>query len=283
MVAALPVLSATVGPRLWLVPELKCALRGRSPLDWDRRSTRDAAARNKATRAARRRPRALGYGTRFHCGQAALWTEPSASLPCSGFASHASPERRRRWRGGSRKASRINRGGGGSEEKEQNLAKKDLVADLGDVQLRRLFSSLHASLRPGASSVFQFYTTPQLRATAVAAASSCGFGETELLIDLPHATRARKLFLCTRASMPAGMSQSAHATAAHGTVIDGTVTDGTVTRTPSPHPVCPIAWPFTASCLCASRWLTTGQSPPVFRLAWRRSALHARERCRRRR
>ena len=151
-----------------------------------------------------------------------------------------------------------------AEEKEQNLAKKDLVADLGDVQLRRLFSSLHASLRPGASSVFQFYTTPQLAATAVAAASSCGFGETELLIDLPHATRARKLFLCTRASMPAGMSQSAHATAAHGTVIDGTVTDGTVTRTPSPHPVCPIAWPFTASCLCASRWLTTGQSPPVF-------------------
>ena len=141
--------------------------------------------------------------------------------------------------------------------------------------LRRLFDSLRACLQAGGGAVFQFYTTPPYAASAHAAAVASGF-DADLLIDLPHATRARKLFLCARTAAVAGEPQNAlpgdgamawqtaDAAGVAGASEAADAADAAQTEKAMSACVCPIAWPFAASCVCSSRWLLGGSSPPVF-------------------
>ena len=103
----------------------------------------------------------------------------------------------------------------------------------------KLFSDLRVALRPLACAVLQFYpTTPSEAQAGVDAAVRAGL-DAELAIDMPHASRARKLFLCVRRRAHEQAADSAPAAA----------TDQLAERPPS----CPLAYPMPASCRCRLR------------------------------
>ena len=147
----------------------------------------------------------------------------------------------------------------------QWLCEPPAGGSLRDVRdaLHRLFTSLHGVLRPGAAAVFQFYTTPAAAAGALEAAVECGF-RADLIIDLPHATRARKLFLCVRAPVApvespkeTRVARATHCEEAAG-FVPSVLSVPRVRRR-----VCPIAWPFGAACICCSGWVHAPR-PPIF-------------------
>jgi SAM-dependent methyltransferase len=143
------------------------------------------------------------------------------------------------------------------------------IRDVRDA-LHRLFTSLHGVLRPGAAAVFQFYTTPAAAAGALEAAVECGF-RADLIIDLPHATRARKLFLCVRAPLaplaPIESPKETRVARARQCEEQCAEPAGVPPSVPSVprvcRRVCPIAWPFGAACICCSGWLHAPR-PPIF-------------------
>ena len=145
----------------------------------------------------------------------------------------------------------------------QWLCEPPAGGSLRDVRdaLHRLFTSLHGVLRPGAAAVFQFYTTPAAAAGALEAAVECGF-RADLIIDLPHATRARKLFLCVRAPVApvespkeTRVARATHCEEAAG-FAPSVLSVPRVRRR-----VCPIAWPFGAACICCSGWVHAPRPP----------------------
>ena len=163
--------------------------------------------------------------------------------------------------------------------------------------LQLFMRSLAAVLRPSAPAVCQFYPTPAQAASAVAAARHEGLAA-ELLVDMPHATRARKFFLCARApaaapasaatasstcaattstATPVTTTTSATTATATSTTTSATTTTAAATAfatasdappTPTAHVsplacVCPLAWPQPAACVCNSGWLP-GRRPAVY-------------------
>ena len=98
-----------------------------------------------------------------------------------------------------------------------------------------LFHHLAIVLRPGAQMVFQFYPRPEEAQPTVDRALAEGL-QARLVIDMPHATRARKLFLC--ASRPA-LTVSSTAAVPASPMASSTCCG-----------YCPLAWPMPATCSC---------------------------------
>ena len=90
--------------------------------------------------------------------------------------------------------------------------------------LKAFFESLAAVLAPRARAALQFYPTPSGAAAALASARSSGLSA-KLLIQMPHATRAKKLFIVVQ---PSHSSVAACA-----------------------DDCCPLAWPMPAQCYSA--------------------------------
>ncbi len=109
--------------------------------------------------------------------------------------------------------------------------------------LRLFFDSLRAALHVDASAVFQFYPTAEQAVVARQVASGCGF-DAALLTDMPHASRSRKLFLCTRHSAAGVAADAAGAEAVAA--------------------CCPLAWPHRAQCVCSSRWFGAQPRPACY-------------------
>ena len=104
-----------------------------------------------------------------------------------------------------------------------------------DVGLRRFFSGLHRALAEGGRAVLQFYPTRDQAKMAVKAARRSGFrGNCELVVSMPHATRARKHFLV--------LTKTAGAAVGGG--------EGAKKR----RRCCPLAWPIDGA-VCKIAWL----------------------------
>ena len=97
--------------------------------------------------------------------------------------------------------------------------------------LARFLAALARVLKPASHAILQFYPTPDGAEATLSAARAAGFVRAELLIDMPHATRAKKLMLALQAAPTAGHT---------GGHCDVTTTCAT----------CPLAWPMPASCSC---------------------------------
>lgn len=127
---------------------------------------------------------------------------------------------------------------------------------------RKMFESLRAALCPGAVAVFQFYPTPSQAQVAAEAAADAGL-LARLVVDVPHPTRAIKLFLCVRrpcevvdaqisAVMQTGQSSDAaghkqsHLAAAEADV-----------------GCCPLAFPMPASCRMIAERAVPNRPPPT--------------------
>ena len=108
------------------------------------------------------------------------------------------------------------------------------------------FAGLRACLAPSARAALQFYPTPSGAAAALAAAQEAGFGKAELFIDMPHATRGKKLLLAVQRS------------GAHSEVASSTEEKAQDSRG-----LCPLSWPMPAGCVCNGRWHRDG-APAVF-------------------
>ena len=133
--------------------------------------------------------------------------------------------------------------------------------------LARLFGSLHAALRPGAPAVFQFYPTERQALAAREAAVVAGLADASLLIDLPHASRSRKLFLCAR--RPAVLEERAAEHAASGKVQGrfraaehaAAAAVAAAATSSDEAACCPLAWPHRAACVCSTPWLGAALRP----------------------
>ena len=109
------------------------------------------------------------------------------------------------------------------------------TASDADDGLRRFFSGLHRALAEGGRAVLQFYPTRDQAKMAVKAARRSGFrGGCELVVSMPHATRARKHFLV--------LTKTADAAADGG--------KGAKKR----RRCCPLAWPIDGA-VCKIAWL----------------------------
>jgi 18S rRNA (guanine1575-N7)-methyltransferase len=102
--------------------------------------------------------------------------------------------------------------------------------------LRRFFAGLHRSLRPGARACLQFYPTREHARLAVRAARGASFG-CELVLSMPHATKARKHFLVLTKAEESSSSAAAAAAAAKEPQRCG----------------CPLAWPIDGA-VCKLAW-----------------------------
>ena len=98
-------------------------------------------------------------------------------------------------------------------------------------------SGLHAALAPGGRAALQFYPTPEGARAALVAARAAGF-RAALLIDMPHATRAKKLSLAVQKCSSA-------------------------VEPPNHCGHCPLSWPVPACCACEARW-HGGRVPSVY-------------------
>lgn len=131
-----------------------------------------------------------------------------------------------------------------------------LCSDELEPQLCALLTALHECLRPGAACVAQFYpSTPAETLRVARAAARCGWGHGEggteqqrgsgcaVVFDLPHATRATRLFLCLERGederLPSHDVHSAASALSPVTRSAGRTAD---------LALCPCAWPHAASC-----------------------------------
>ena len=104
-----------------------------------------------------------------------------------------------------------------------------------------LLAGVKTALAPGARAAFQFYPTPDGALAALAASRAADF-RAELLVDMPHATRAKKLMLVVEQEP---LVEPLPVAAADDT----------------PRALCPLSWPMPATCACESCW--HGGAPPT--------------------
>lgn len=114
------------------------------------------------------------------------------------------------------------------------------------VGLQRFFAGLHRSLRAGARACLQFYPTREQARLAVSVARSAGFGRSgcDLVLSMPHATRARKHFLVLTKASSSDAAKEQQASRDHRAAHD---------RALSRSCGCPIAWPIDGS-TCKLAW-----------------------------
>ena len=105
--------------------------------------------------------------------------------------------------------------------------------DAARARCAAFFAALRRALRPGASAVLQVYCADDAEAELlVSCASGAGFSLPLLCADFPHATAAKKLFLCVRRAPEGDAEREAH-------------------LPESSIPACSLAWPRRACCSAA--------------------------------
>ena len=162
------------------------------------------------------------------------------------------------------------------------------------------FDGLRACLAPGARVALQFYPTPSGAAAALAGARAAGFDKAELLIDMPHATRGKKLLLALQrggggegeAAGGAAEAEEVEAEEEEAEEVEAEEAEAEEEEAEAAEDearlcprasasalrlatreeeedeeegraVCPLSWPMPAGCVCNGRW-HSGSAPPVF-------------------
>ena len=106
--------------------------------------------------------------------------------------------------------------------------------DAAHARCAAFFAALRRALRPGAPAVLQVYVSDDAEAAMLlSAASGAGFVQPLLCVDFPHATAAKKLFLCVRRQAEGDAASEACGP------IEGS------------SPACALAWPRRACCAAA--------------------------------
>ena len=111
--------------------------------------------------------------------------------------------------------------------------------DAAAARCAAFFAALRRALRPCAAAVLQVYVSDDSEAELlVSAASGAGLAQPLLCVDFPHATAAKKLFLCVRR------------------LAEGDSAHEACRPVESSSPACALAWPRRACC-AAAWWLRT--------------------------
>ena len=105
--------------------------------------------------------------------------------------------------------------------------------DAAHARCAAFFAALRRALRPGAAAVLQVYCADDAEAELLlSGACGAGFPLPLLCVDFPHATAAKKLFLCVRRQPEGDAEREARAPE-------------------SSSPACALAWPRRACCAAA--------------------------------
>jgi hypothetical protein len=122
----------------------------------------------------------------------------------------------------------------GAEADADEDASTDAAAAAAAARCAAFFRALSSALAPGAPAALQVYPACDAEAVSLTAAAEKFFPRPLLLVDFPHASPAKKLFLCVRKPSSAAPREVRRAEEARGAC------------------ACALAWPRRAA--CAAEW-----------------------------